>query len=691
MPKLAYPAARRDDVVDVLHGLPVRDPYRWLEANTPEVLAWQIEQTALCQSVLDQWPDRDRLRQAIRAALLAGASQAGDLPVFQGPFAFHAGSMPGAQQSVLWVSEGDDEQRVLVDPNALEAGSALDWYFPSPNGEFVAYGISRHGDEQSVLHVIETRTGRVLPERIPHTSFCRVAWLPDSSGFYHSGNQASDLEDAEKWLFFHRLGDQAASAPEPVRFNKPHLIPRLSSDGRHLMVIAGWEDMRVAYYLDRQGEAGWQLAMLNKDGESAGQFVGDRFLALTSYGASRGRIVAFPPHGAADESTWTEILPESKAVLRHFVEVDGRLVISEMHEAISRVRVVYLDGQEEKIIPLPEMGLMRGAGDLTNTPFSVQGHTVYFVYSTFTEPKRLYALDLDSLELKPLGAEPAAELSHLQVRQIPYSSQDGTRTSMFLVHRKDLDLSKPNPALLHGYGGWNVVPVPGYVGGTLGGGAVRCVLPFLEAGGIYAFANLRGDATFGRAWWHGGRCLTKQNTFDDFYAAAEHLIASGLTTADELAAFGASNGGLLAGASVTQRPDLFKAVVAEVPVVDMVREVIDPYLKPYAIEYGDPDDPDMLRALLGYSPVHNVREGERYPATLIVSGTSDIRCPPWHGRKLAALLQHATASDAPILLNVGYGGHGLGLPLDASIERHALVVGFVMQQLGMFVAGQRMP
>jgi prolyl oligopeptidase len=690
MSKLEYPETRREDISDVLHGVRVEDPYRWLEEDTKEVLAWQARQDSYADAVLGAWPDQERLREAVRSALLEGASEAAATPSFHGEFAFQMGPRPGAQQPVLWVTEGvGGTPRVLVDVNEMAEGSTLDWFYPSSGGDYVAYGVSQHGDEQSVLRVVETRTGRVLPARIPHTSFARIAWLPDSSGFFYSGGKASDFEDSQKWLFFHSLEDTVVQKPDPKRFHHWYIAPQLSPDGRYLLVIVGEENPRASWFRDLQADEGWRPVMPDKSGDAYGEFEGARYLALTTYGASRGRIISIPMASADDEGTWSEVVAESDAVLRDFVVVDGHLVISELHHAHSRLRRVALDGSGEEIVSLPGMGLIRGAQYPGQRHLAVRDCQVYFGYTTFTEPLRLYAYDLDSRSLMPQGAGPEVDLSHLDVRQVAFASRDGTRVTMFLVHRRDLDLSQSHPTLLHGYGGWNIAPAPGYVGGTLAGAYVRCVLPFIEAGAIYVFVNLRGGPEYGRDWWQAGRLKAKQNTYDDLYAAAEHLIATRLTTHALLATMGASNGGLLAAVAVTQRPDLFRAVVSQVPISDMMRSMNDPYTASCLVEYGDPAAPEMFTILLGYSPVHNVREGVAYPATLIQCGASDVRCPPWNGRKLAALLQAATTSEHPILLKVHKGaGHGAGLSLDGMVERDATCLGFIMQQLGIKVAGE---
>jgi prolyl oligopeptidase len=567
--------------------------------------------------------------------------------------------------------------RLLVDPNALEPASALDWYFPSPDGALVAYGISRNGDEQSTLYIVETATGRLLPERIPHTSFCRVAWLPDSSGFYYSGGRASDFEDAEKWLFFHPLGETVQRDPEPVRFGEPVLLLNLSDDGRYLLVDAGWEVRRPAYLLDR-AENKWQAIMPQRGYEGWGLFDGDRYLLLTTYGAPRGRIVSLPLATAGDRATWVEVVPEGDAVMIHFDLDGGRLAIAEVHEACARLRLIGLDGSNEQTVTLPGLGFIDGLSDVTTAPIAAHDGQAWFRYHTFTEPSRSYCCDLRTGELRAHG--PGRTLAHIEARRVYFTSKDGARVPLFLVHRAGLDLSQPHPALLNGYGGWNVASGPAFVGAR---NYTRCVLPFVEAGGVFAFACLRGGSEYGREWWQAGRLAQKQNTFDDFYAAAEYLIFSGLTTPDQLAAMGASNGGLGAAAAIVQRPDLFKAIVAEVPMTDMVRCMDDPYLVPYQVEYGDPADPEQFAYIFSYSPLHHVRAGERYPAVLFQCGLHDLRCQTWNGRKMAAALQRASAGEGPVLYKVQPGGHGPGLSFDENLDRSLTVIGFVMQQLGM--------
>ncbi|MBN1319096.1 MAG: S9 family peptidase [Anaerolineales bacterium] len=687
---MKYPETRSESTYEEWHGVAVPDPYRWLEGNDSEVLAWQDSQVELTESVLQTWPDLERLKAAQRKALLNGVSNWTQTPVFGGNLAFRLASGSQGVQAVLEVVDMESGQtRVLVDPNQMQDGQMIDWFYPSRGGELVAVGISSHGDEQSVLHLVDTKTGELLPERIPNTSYAVVTWLPDASGFYFSGGKASDLEDSQKWVFFHRVGDTTPPLADPRRFEAWYIAPQLSQDGRYLVVVVGEEDPRAAWYRDLLAGGEWKPLMVGKTGDSYGHLMGDSYVALMTFGAPRGRIVSVPLSTAQDESTWRELVHESEAVIRYFVLVDDLLVISELKDAVSQLRLVPLAGGEGETIELPGMGLIRGA-DMPNTHhLAVSGRQIFFAYTTFTRPMQTYRLDLDERSVEPFEENTTGYLGHLETRRIFYDSVDGVRVSMFLVYKKGLDISQPSPTLLHGYGGWNLVRAPGYVGGTLPGGYVVSVLPFIEAGGIYAFANLRGGAEYGREWWHGGRLESKQNTYNDLYAAAEWLIGSELTTSVKLAVMGSSNGGLLAAVAVTQRPDLWRVVVSQSPITDMLRCFHDPYTAACAVEYGSPEDPEMFRLLHDYSPVHNVRPGG-YPSTMLQCGSSDVRCPAWNGRKLVAALQNASTSDRPVLLQVHKNmGHFADSSLESHITRDSTAIGFIMSQLGMRVQSEK--
>ncbi len=678
MADISYPATKREMVVDLLHGVDVHDPYRWLETDSEEVTAWEETQSRFANDILSSYVGREDLSLSIRKQISETPPDV-PLPLFYDKYIFATEILPEADHPVLIVSDRSSEKKiVLVDPNKMSANSALDWFYPSPGGDYVAYGISRHGDEQSVLSVVETKTGVTLPRSVPFTSFARVAWLPDSSGFYFSGGLASDLEDSEKHIFFYPLKDSSEIRREPLLLHDPYLSPVLSPDGRYLVANRGWESPCAAYYIDRLKDQVWKPFLKDLEGESFGCFYKDSFITLTTYKAPRGRIIEIPVDAVGDEEQWKELVPESDAVLQHFIVIDDTVVISELINASSRLRLISLYNDSKQVVVFSEIGLIRNDGALDCSPFSTDGEDIYFCYTTFTEPCRLYRLKLSNGKADAIGPKAGPDLSNILVRQVFYRSNDKTIVPMFLLHKKDLDLSQAHHTLLYGYGGWNLLPAPDYVGAGR-----NYSLPFLQAGGICAYPSLRGGSEFGRLWWMGGRLSTKQNTFDDFYAAAEYLIAEGLTTPQQLAISGASNGGLLTAVAITQRPDLFKAAVSQVPLTDMLRAMKDPYLSFYKSEYGDPDDSEMFKVLLSYSPVHNVNNGVSYPAALFLSGRNDIRVQKWNGTKMAALLQSASVSGEPILLKVVSGGHGPGLSLSERIDRYTDILGFIMQQLGM--------
>lgn len=606
------------------------------------------------------------------------------LPLFRGERIFYLGRRDSTGPALLFVETREDgDPRVVLDPQVFAPGSQLDWFLPSPDGSYVAFDFSSGGDEQSTLAVFSCERESVLALRVPFASFARISWRCDSSGFYFSAGQASDFIDEAKYIYYYDISGGSVSAPEAVEPRDPHAVPVLSGSGRFLVVNRSWEKPVSAFYRHLEGGGGWRPFLSDWEGESYGAFDGDTFLVLTTHRAPRGRILAVPMAAAAENGFRADscevVVAESPAVLRQFVLVGDELVLSEIVEAQSRIRIVNRKTDREEIFDLPGIGrIEEGAPDAS--PFSVDGRDVYFVYATFTAPPRLFRLSLAQRTCEALGAEPLSSLvprTELRVRQEWVTARDGADVPLFIVTGGAAG-EGPRPLILHGYGGWNTTLAPAYVGSGRG-----CVLPFLEAGGVYVWAGLRGGCEGGRAWWQQGRREHKQNSFNDFYDAAEYLIGKGYTTPEQLAALGASNGGLLTAAALTQRPDLFAAVVSEVPLTDMVRALRGPFVSSYKEEYGDPDDPDMGKILRSYSPFHNVRKGRAYPAVYIQSGISDVRCQAWNGRKLAARLQDASSSGAPVFCHIVSGGHGPGLSAAERVYRRKHILGFIMKALGM--------
>ena len=574
-------------------------------------------------------------------------------------------------EPILHVSElPDGPDRVLIDPGE----QTLDWFYPSPDGRLVAYGLAARGSEQSVLHLVDVGTGMVLPDRIPHTSFAVVAWLPDSTGFYFSAGLGPDTEQPQKYIFFHRVGTDRPTQPEPAVFrdDEDFIFPQVSDDGRWVAAVSSETEPRPDSILDRTGDGVWRPFLLDVPAVFNGFFMDDRYVAITTEDAPRGRLVSIPLVSPTDRSTWTELVPESDAVMRSVTPVADRLVLEELVDTSSRLRVLLRDGSVEATVPLPQPGT---AALSTSTyrqtadqAVAADGNGFTFVRSSWSTTPAVCRYDLleGRVDIIEQGPPPPFEVEAFLAEA---RRSDGGRVTAWVV-RRPAAAAAPAPTLVYGYGGWNVA-----FGHPVGLGSFA---PFVEAGGTMVFAHLRGGGEYGVDQWFGGFRETKQHTFDDLYAIVEHLVAGGVAARDRVAVVGASNGGLLAAVALTQRPDLFAAVVSLVPLTDMLRYTRDPYPAEFALEYGDPADPAAASWLRAYSPYHSIRDGVRYPATLVVCGDTDVRCPAWHGRKLVARLQEATASDAPILYRLRRDSGHL---TSARRDMHEWL-GFVMERLG---------
>ena len=661
-------------VAETIGGITFDDPYRWLEEDTPETRRWQERQDAAARETIGALPALEALREATERrrneSLVCVPSQHG-----QHWFRLVAGE-PGTAPVLAVGSTIGDRGRTIVDPSTWPGTEvSLDWFAPAPDGAHVAFGLSQRGDEQSVLHVLEVEAGRLLPDRIAHASFGVVAWLADSSGFFYNAGLGPDTERPQKHIFLHRLGEEQPAVPEPapVREDEEFVFPQVSADGRWVMAVSSEVEPRPDSIRAVEGGK-WRPFLLGLPGTFAGFCHGDRYLVVTSDGAPRGRVVSIPLESPRERSTWRELVPQGDGVLRSVCLAAGRLALVDLVDTRSRIRLYSLDGRLEDEVPLPGEGTVGTSltryQALSEPMVSVTGDALIFVFSTFSRPPCLYRYDVAERRLEALG-RPAPELANVVSELRRCRAADGSDVSYWLVRSAEADPAGPRPALVYGYGGWNLAwGLPTYLGE---------LAPFVEAGGALVFPHLRGGSELGENQWHDGRLDRKQHTFDDLYAVVEALVAEGVTAADRLGLVGESNGGLLAGAALTQRPDLFRVVVPLVPLVELMRYARDPYPAEFAIEYGDPADPELAPVLHAYSPYHNVRAGERYPATLVVCGDSDIRCPPWQGRKLVARLQEANASGHPILLRVlEHAGH-----LSTTERSTPEWLAFVMAELGM--------
>jgi prolyl oligopeptidase len=539
---------------------------------------------------------------------------------------------------------------VLLDLNELSekrgAAVSLMSFAPSPDGRVLACVVEQSGTERGELLLVEVATGSLLPDELPFSVFGQVAWLPDSSGFWLA---ARDFTEGFRMpLYRYQLG---GPLPEElvVSHDDPFVVPTVSPDGV-VALVTGNTELRVDQVV-ADGEV--RPLLQGVPGTHVVRFVGDSAYAILEDEAPRGRLVRFPLATATDRSTWTELVPESADVLRWLEVVGDRLVVGYLRDASSGLRVLDLDGNVVDEVPLPGRGSVCsyavGAAHPALPMFVAGDGEVAFVWSTFEQSPALYRYLVAERRLEVVE-EPAVQVEGLTVSLVWATSSDGTQVPAHVVHRADLDLSVPQPTLLYGYGGFNLAQLPAY-------GPESAA--WVQAGGVYVLAHLRGGSEFGREWWQGGRREAKQRTFDDYYAVAEHLVALGWTSPDRLVAKGESNGGLLTGAAVVQRPELWAAVVSDVPLYDLLRYDRDPLTFAIGrVEYGDPNVPAEASWLRAVSPVENVRRAS-YPPVLVTGGANDPRCPVWHGRVLVDLLEQAQQGDAPVLLRVYEGqGHG---------------------------------
>jgi prolyl oligopeptidase len=676
------PSTPREEVIDVWHGERIADPYRWLEDTASErTHEWTDAQNARTRAVLDTLPQREFFARRSRELLSVGLL---DTPSPAGGRIFHTRRSGAERQAVLYVREGvAGEDRVLVDPNALDSQGlvTIDWYYPSGDGRYVAYGLSRGGTELSTLHVIETVDRRDVGERIPYTQRAQVAWLQDS--FYYTAHPAPGSvppgdENYHRRVKLHRLGDDPAR--DETVFGEGRAkedIPgvSVSPDGRWVVFTAwkGWRSTEL-YLLDRTTpERGLRTLVEGVDAITHGFPLGDELWLRTNLDAPNYRIVS-APCVMPEHERWRTVVPESEHALEAFGRTRDRLAVVTLERAVARVALWSTKGVREREVPLP------GLGSVSSVNTDRSGDTVCLTYESFVQPPVAFAIDARSGETRELvrlattsGLDPDA----VAAEQTKYASKDGTEVTMFLIHRRDVRPTGDVPTVLSGYGGFNVARTPVYLTGAAA---------WIEAGGLFAIANLRGGGEYGERWHRAGILGNKQNVFDDFHAAAEALVAQGWTRAERLGISGGSNGGLLVGAALTQRPELFRAVYCAVPLLDMLRYQGFLIARFWIAEYGSAEDPEQYRWLRAYSPYHGVRAGARHPAVLFTTAEGDSRVDPMHARKMAALLQARSAEDpnAVVLLRVDRdAGHGIGKPLDKQVDDVADQYAFFAWQLGL--------
>ena len=685
VPRWVYPSTRRADVVDEYHGVTVADPYRWLEDdNSPETKAWVDAENAVTFGYLRRIPERGAIRA--RLTKLWNYERYG-VPVKQGGRYFFTKNDGLQNQAVLYtLTSLDATPAVLLDPNTLSADGtvALTAYEVSDDGNLMAYGLATAGSDWQEWKVRDVRTGQDLSDHIKWVKFSRASWTKDGRGFFYSRydepTEAARLTRANYFhkLYHHRLG--TPQSDDRLVYERPdhkdwNFYGTVTDDGRYLVIAASQGSARknrVLYQDLRSPGAPVVELLMEFDAEYS--FIdndGPRFWFKTDLGAPRGRVIAIDIT-RPERSQWKEIIPEAKDALVSVGAVNDTFIASYLKDAQSQVRVFALDGSPLRELVLPGIGTVGGFwGKRTDTE-------TFYSFTSFTQPGTIYRYEAASGRSE-VFRRPKVDFDPdlYETRQVFYASRDGTRVPMFLTFRKGVKLDGRNPTYLFGYGGFKISVTPWF-------SVSRLV--WMEMGGVYAVANLRGGGEYGEEWHLAGTKLNKQKVFDDFIAAADWLVAEKYTSPATLAIAGGSNGGLLVGAVLNERPDLFGAALPDVGVMDMLRFHRFTIGWAWASEYGSSDKPDEFAALRAYSPLHNIKPGAKYPATLITTADHDDRVVPAHSFKYAATLQRAQGGPAPILIRIETrAGHGAGRPTSKIIEESADALAFLVSALGIKV------
>lgn len=679
--KPTYPPARKEAVVDIYHGVKVEDPYRWLEdAGSAETQAWVTKQNELTRHFLGEIASREKIRARLTELMNYPRYSA---PAKEGERYFFWKNDGLQNQSVLYVQETlEARPREVINPNLLSkdgtvavATAEVSW-----DGRLLAYGLSRSGSDEQEVKVRDIDSGREYGETLRWCRFTTIAWKHDGSGFFYSRYPDPNTVAAEDRINYNRVCRhtlRTAQSQDELIYERPDskelsFAAAVTEDGRYLLLSVhhGTDPKNRVYY--RLLDSSEPFVKLLDKADARYDFVGNQgstFYFNTDLNAPRGRIITIDVNHPAPEH-WQTVIPERADVIDYAAMINDQLVVAYMHDVHNLLKVHQLDGKYVRDIALPTLGTVAG---LSGRPADTE---MFFTFTSFLYPSTSFrydfAADRLSIVRRPkIDFEP----SGYETRQVFYASKDGTRVPMFLTYRKGLKLDDNNPTLLYGYGGFNISLQPGFSVATL---------LWLEAGGVYAQASLRGGNEYGEAWHEAGMLEKKQNVFDDFIAAAQWLIENHYTRPGRLAIRGGSNGGLLVAACMAQRPDLYGAVICQVPVADMLRYHKFTVGRYWVPEYGSADaDRKEFDCLYAYSPLHNIREGTTYPPILITSADTDDRVVPAHAKKLAATLQAKAGGAHPILLRVETkAGHGGGKPTSKIIDEQADIYAFLFRVLG---------
>ena len=669
------PVTRKDNVKETLHGVEIVDPHRWLEdQKSSETREWIDAQNKHTESILYSLPGREKLGARVTELLKIDAVSS---PLARGGRYFFYKRLSDQDLSVIYMREGlHGRDQMLVDPHPLspDRTTSVSLLDVSEDGTLLAYGVRKGGEDEMTVKLLDVKARKDLADELPRGRYFTVSLKPDKKGFYYTLHRAQGSR-----VYYHALGTDQSQ--DVQIFGKGYgpgkiILAELSDDGRYLLITVlhgSAADKSEIYYQDVTRE-GPVLPIVNDiEARFWGRFADDRLFLLTNWKAPRERILVVDPREPSPDR-WREVIPESEAVILDFSLVGGKLLVNYLKNVVSHLRVFSPAGKPERALALPEMG------SVSSVTGRWRSEEVFFTYSSFRIPTTIYHYNISKKNSTVWSRlKVPIRSTQYEVKQVWYPSRDGTKIPMFILHRKGIQSDGSNPTLLTGYGGFTISRTAAF--------STFAAL-WVERGGVYALPNLRGGGEFGEEWHRAGMLERKQNVFDDFIAAAEWLIESGYSTPSKLAIAGSSNGGLLVGAALTQRPELFQAVVCSYPLLDMVRYHRFLVARFWVPEYGSSEDPEQFRYIHAYSPYHRVKPGTAYPAVLFITGDADTRVDPLHARKMAALLQSATGSERPVLLHYDTkAGHSGGMPISKQIEDLTDELSFLFWQLGVSPGG----
>jgi|GEM_PF-114489 len=665
------PKTRTDNIKDVIHGVVVVDPYRWLEdQKSSETRAWIDAQNQYTQSILSSLPGRERLKQRLTELMKIDTIS---MPSVRNGRYFFSKRQADQDLAVIYMREGlNGKDEVLIDPHPMspDRTTSVSLMSVSKDGALIVYGVRQGGEDEVVLKLFDVDARKDLSDQMPKARYTGISIKPDRSGFYYSRHGSDGPR-----VYYHAIGTNPTGDEEI--FGKGYgpdkiIGAGLSQDGRYLLITVfhgAAADKTELYYQDvaRRGPI---TPIVNDIAASfTGSIAGDHLFLQTNWQAPNGRILAVDLAAPA-RANWREIIPaSSEAVIQGFSLAGGKLFVNYLQSVASRVKVFEPSGKHVRDIAFPSIGSVSGVSGQWDSD------EAFFTFTSFHIPATIYRYDVAKGSQDVWARqEVPIKSDNFEVKQVWYESKDKTKIPMFIVHARGIKLDGSNPTLLTGYGGFNVSRTPGF--------SAQAAF-WVESGGVFALPNLRGGGEFGEEWHRAGMLDKKQNVFDDFIAAAEWLIKNGYTKPSKLAISGGSNGGLLVGAALTQRPELFQAVVCSYPLLDMVRYHKFLVARFWVPEYGSSEDPDQFKYIYAYSPYHRVKKGEKYPAVLFITGDADTRVDPLHARKMTALLQAATGSGKPVLLSYDTkAGHSGGFPVSKQIENLTDEMSFLFWQLG---------